>query len=180
MTAETLIRPAPAQAPPWMRWPYPLAAVVPARQETVARDARDFVKMYCHLHGAPEEVREEATLSASELATNAALYARFPPGRRLIVVRCALAPGHLVLRVYDPDPTVPVACVFDADELMADPDLNCSAHAGAAIVDALADYFGYHVTPRGKFAEAGFTCKRSSRPHFAEKFPNNDGRNHLT
>lgn len=175
MTTATLIRPSarPVQSGLSAVYPpCPLSAQLDADRKTVAGCARDFVRIYCGLHRMPDEVQAAAVLSASELATNSTIHAHFPKGRRLIVVRCALVWPHLVLRVYDPDPRVPDTCGFDADALLADPDLDCSAHAGSSIVDASADYFEYHVTGCGKFAEAGFACPWRSRSCCANKYPN--------
>ncbi|MEE1787146.1 ATP-binding protein [Streptomyces sp. SP17BM10] len=102
--------------------------------------ARDLLREY--LDGAPEgeHLLSTGELILSELATNAVVHARVPPGRR-IAVRFEVVCGHLRIEVHDASSERP------AIRRSTGPD--DSSGRGLCLVEALSTEWGCQPRPSG-------------------------------
>lgn len=110
--------------------------VVLAPDPQAAVAARDFVRCTCILWGL-ESTLDAALLVASELVTNAVVYARSQA-----TVRLRLRPDHLLVEVEDEDSRLPV--------VQQDNDWDALGGRGLLLVDAVSSRWGSRPCPFGK------------------------------
>jgi len=115
---------------------------------TAPRRARRHTVEFARQWGLDELV-EPAELVVSELMTNALEASRRGLGRRLNAVAALVAPLELRLLVEHPRLRIEVRDHNPKPPVMDEPDLTGERGRGLLLVDAYADFWGYHRLPAG-------------------------------
>ncbi len=125
---------------------------VPSRERAV-QEVRDSLTSTMISWGVPEGVRDDVELLASELTTNAIIYASAP-----VHVRLRLTARHVVLEVYD-------AATYLPRRMRPTPD---DEHGrGLQLVALLAERWGTRPTERGKAVWCVVALEQAAEPVLA-------------
>lgn len=140
-------------------WPddYPPVNVRGISLHPVPRDvgrARRFARDYCESRGIADGPSGDISVCLSELVTNVILHAVFPNGRTHMFVQLRQLGPFVSLRVFDPDPILPVLRAAGAVDL----DGECGRGL-SSIVSALSCRLEFAASAHGlKRIEAWVDC----------------------